>query len=135
MIYIISDLILHAYERSRQVIRAQRAPDRRRCTFTDLIVHAPDLSPEDNHQLASAAQALTASLAGQRQILGDSEHFRRMALRIYTKFLEEDITVTEFEAIINGGQTTNEQTAATPDLQYAGRVEPDKHPTVDPVEV
>jgi hypothetical protein len=101
LVYILSDLILHAYNRHRMVVRSHR----KECTFADLVSHAPDLSPEDNQKLAGAASALTTSLAGQLQIVGDSEHFRRMALRLYTKFLEEELSDEDFEAMITQGQT------------------------------
>jgi hypothetical protein len=99
LVYILSDLILHAYNRHRLVIRSHR----KECTFADLVAHTPDLSPADNQKLAGAAQALTGSLAGQKAIVGDSEQFRRMALRLYTKFLEEDLSDEDFEAVITQG--------------------------------
>jgi len=99
LIYILSDLVLHAFQRYRHVNQIQRRP----VSMADLIAHAPDISPEDNQNLATATASLTNALATVAGLVGDSEQFRRMSLRLFSKFVGEQLPDEEFEAIITNG--------------------------------
>jgi len=97
--YIICDLITHAYDRHTIATNARG----RTVSMADLIVHAPDISPEDNRDLAGAAQALTGALSSMASIVGQSESYSRLALRLFAKFAGESLTSTEFESIVKEG--------------------------------
>lgn len=103
--YILCDLILQAYAR-QQLLGRQRS---RVVSMADLIVHAPDISPEDNKDLAAATKQLADALVAIRSIVGLSEQFKRMALRFFTKFAGEQLSESEFESIIEDGQQNESQ--------------------------
>ena len=68
----------------------------------DVTVVAPDISPEDNGQLAAAGATLAGALAEMRGMLGDTPEFRAMALRMFTKFVGESMGQDEANAILAG---------------------------------
>lgn len=98
--WLLTDLTLHAYARYRTVTGAGQ-----RATHADIGAITPDISPEDNQALARAGHDLTAALQGLATITGQGESYRRMALRVFTKFLGEPLSDAEFAAILAEGGT------------------------------
>lgn len=97
--WLLTDLVVHAYARWAAVTGARG----RRVTHTDLVALTPDISPEDNQALATAAGALAGSLETLAGLVGDGLAFRRMALRLFGKFVGETLSENEFEAILQEG--------------------------------
>jgi hypothetical protein len=74
----------------------------RLATVQDITVHAPDISSVDNEKLAGAAVDLVQSLQGLGQMVGDSEALRRYAVRLYTRYVGEDVSDAEFDELLKG---------------------------------
>jgi hypothetical protein len=99
-IWMLTELTMRAYARSRDM----RNANRRGVSHGDFIVDAPDISSEDNSNLANAVNALTDSLRKLQEIMGDSTELRELALRLYAKFAEETIAKPVADAIIAKGE-------------------------------
>jgi len=100
--WLLSDLAVHAYAR---YLAATKLTDAGRpITHADLMVQTPDISPEDNQALATAADRLAAALQTLAAITGQGDAYRRMALRVFTKFLGEPLGEGEFDRILQEGR-------------------------------
>jgi hypothetical protein len=95
LVYLLTDLSLHAYARYRLVL-----PTKSKVSWADITAITPDISPEDNASLATAARALTGSIEGMARILGNGPAFRTLALRLFIKFIGESIGEPEAQAIL-----------------------------------
>ncbi len=98
LVWLLMDLTLNAYERFRMV-----HPGRGKVTAADLQAVTPDISPEDNGSLASAAGSLVGSLEGVQRLLGGGEAFRAMSLRLFAKFVGETLGQDEVDAVLEEG--------------------------------
>ncbi len=105
LVWLLTDLTLHAYARYRQV-----NPGKARLRAADIRATAPDISPEDNQSLARAAAALAASLEGMARLVGHGPRMRAMALRLFIKFVGENVDQTEVDAILAEGDKAGERT-------------------------
>ena len=72
-------------------------------THLDFLVQAPDISPDDNQELAAAARDLTTALNTLMGIVGDSKELRRVSLRLFSKFAGETLTEREMVEIVEHG--------------------------------
>lgn len=132
--YVLSTLTIVAWNRAQEAGLVRGRP----VTFSDVILDFPDISVQDNKELADAAQAITASLAELRNIFAPSSAMKRMALRLYLKFAGETITEQDFEEIVEavnlvaGGQASNQpptppdQPAAAQSVSGARLAQPDE---------
>jgi hypothetical protein len=91
-------LTVTAYNRWLEVGNRRHRP----ATVQDITVHAPDISSVDNEKLAGAAVDLVQSLQGLGQMVGDSEALRRYAVRLYTRYVGEDVSDSEFDELLKG---------------------------------
>jgi hypothetical protein len=104
---------LTAWERSISA----RGVQTRTVTETDIVAITPDISPEDNADLATAAARLTAALSQLAQIT--SPHgppgtaFRKTALRLFAKFAGEQLTDSEIETILEEGETAHDNASGS----------------------
>ncbi|MCZ7568963.1 MAG: hypothetical protein M5U01_10305 [Ardenticatenaceae bacterium] len=93
--FALADLAVQAWNRAITLgLRRGRL-----ATLADVEVGAPDISPEDNAQLAQAAREIGLALQQLRDLAGDSESFRRLAIRLILKFAGEGISEREFDAL------------------------------------
>jgi hypothetical protein len=99
LVWLLTDLTYHAYERWRVVTNA-----RQRAVMADITAVTPDISPEDNQSLGSAASALVSSLQGMAGLIGIGPSFRSMALRLFVKFVGESLGEKEAQMILQEGQ-------------------------------
>ena len=99
LVWLLVDLTLHAYARYRVV-----NPSKARATVDDLRATTPDISPEDNQSLASAAVALANSLQGMARLVGRGPTFRAMALRLFVKFIGETVSQGEVAQMLAEGE-------------------------------
>ena len=99
LVWMLSDLVFMAYERWRA-----SGTNRQRASMSDIIAAAPDISPEDNQALATAASALTTSVEGMARVIGSGETFKAMALRLFVKFLGETIGEAEAKKMLDEGE-------------------------------
>jgi hypothetical protein len=106
LVWMLSDLVLHAYQRYVTLTgpTPERSNTQRLPTHADIIVRAPDISPEDNKELAAAAAQLAQGLQTLSMITGESRAFRRLALRLFAKFAGESLSEPEFQEIADGGK-------------------------------
>lgn len=99
--WMLVELTLRAYQRSRTVSAASR---RDNINHIDFVIDAPDISGEDNMALAAAGRDLTIALTSLQAIMGDSPELREVSLRMFAKFVEEDIARPIAEAIVSKGE-------------------------------
>ncbi|MCW5569431.1 MAG: hypothetical protein KIS84_14520, partial [Dokdonella sp.] len=97
--WMLCDLTLQAYKRSRKVVSGKR----RDVTHLDFLVRTPDISPDDNQELAVAARDLAVALNTLMGIVGDSKELRRVSLRLFSKFAGETLTEREMTEIVEKG--------------------------------
>ena len=118
LVWLLTDLTYRAYERWRRATN-----NRQNAKISDITAITPDISPEDNQSLASAASALTSSLEGMQRILGGGETFRAMALRLFAKFVGEALGEGEARAILAEGKVEQERAAVESDAPTEGEDE------------
>jgi hypothetical protein len=108
LVELLSELALTAYARSIAITGAPEAA----ATRDDLTVTAPDISPEDNAQLAQAAHSIVSALQGMATLTGGGASYRRMALRLFARFAGEALGVDEEERILAEGAAQEERRPA-----------------------
>ncbi len=107
----LTQITLEAWERSQNVRQerpyraAGSAETSLRATAADIQAITPDISPEDNRDLAAAAQQLSAGLAQLVQLTGNGPALRKAALRMFAKFADETLSEQEIEQILKEGET------------------------------
>ena len=106
MAWVLADVLAHAWAIHVGARRLSTRP----VSAADVVIEMPDISVEDNQVLASAASALADALVKVGGIIGQGAALRRVALRWFTKFLGEQLTEQEFEAILR--EASNEQGAS-----------------------
>lgn len=99
LVWMLTDLTYQAYSRWRRSTN-----NRQHAKITDIVAVTPDISPEDNQSLASAASALTGSLGAMAGIIGSGPTFRAMALRLFVKFVGETIGESEATTMLAEGE-------------------------------
>ena len=112
LVWLLTDLTLNAYARYRLV-----NPSKAKVSAADIQAVTPDISPEDNQALASAAGALASALQGMATLVGDGPTFRAMALRTFIKFLGENVGQAEVEAMLAEGGVSRRDTGSPLDAQ------------------
>lgn len=98
--WLLADLVVQAYGR----YQAARGDSEPALTHAAIRVMTPDISPEDNQALATAAQQLSQALQTLAGITGEGPAYRRMALRLFAKFVGEPLGDAEFAAILQEGR-------------------------------
>lgn len=106
LVHILSDMTLHAYNR-RHGLGTRRG--RRIVTSDDLVVYAPDISPEDNAELADAAHNMASALMDITGLVGNGSAMRRLVLRLFMKFSGEQLGRTEFEEIMQESEDIEDE--------------------------
>ncbi len=99
LVQMLSQVALAAYARHLALTGAPHPLP----TVDDLTVTVPDISPEDNAQLAQAAQAMVGALQGMAGLTGSGAAYRRMALRLFARFAGETLGVEEMAQILGEG--------------------------------
>lgn len=111
LVHMLTQITLEAWERSQNVRQerpyraAGSAETSLRATAADIQAITPDISPEDNRDLAAAAQQLSAGLAQLVQLTGNGPALRKAALRMFAKFAGETLSEQEIEQILKEGET------------------------------
>jgi len=98
--YMLIDLVYAAWSFSSQAKSYRGAHVNR----ASLLAIAPDISPEDNTDLATASQNLAAALSTISAITGAGDTFRAIALRMFAKFAGEQISEDDIISIIREGE-------------------------------
>jgi hypothetical protein len=94
--WLLADVAVHAWLR----FAATQRLSCRQIASADVRVEMPDISVEDNRELASAAAQLASALADLSQLTGSGPAFRRLALRWFVKFLGEQVSEGEMETVL-----------------------------------
>ena len=105
LVHLLIDLSLHAFARW---VEATDAPVRA-FRVEDVTALVPDISPEDNAELAQAAAQIVDALERLQGITGQGEAFKRMALRLFARFAGETVGAEEFERIVMRGVGSRER--------------------------
>ena len=94
--WLLADVMVHAWRRHVAVQHLAARP----VSPADIRIEMPDISVEDNRELATAAAHLAAALTDLAQITGRGPTFRRLALRWFVKFLGEQTGEGEVEQVL-----------------------------------
>jgi hypothetical protein len=139
LVHLLTDLALTAWRRRVAVLGAgddgygNPSDGAGEYTAADIVAHAPDISPEDNAQLAAAAAQMVGALQGLAALHGEGEAFRRMALRLFARFAGESLPVAECDRILAEGGNPP-RAASAPHAQQGAeqRAEVDFYGDFDP---
>lgn len=110
LVYVLTQLTLEAWRRYaaiREGDAGQKSASAERpdsVTAADIHAITPDISPEDNRDLAAAAHELSAGLAQLAELTGSGPALRQVAVRMFAKFAGETLTEQEIEAILREGE-------------------------------
>ncbi len=96
--YIVADVVLQAWNRAVALGLRQGKP----ATLAQIEVGVPDIAPEDNVELAGAADQITDAMNKLAEMVGNTPALRRVAARIVFKFAGEPVSDQEFEEIVGG---------------------------------
>ncbi len=106
--HMLTELTLTAWNRYAAV-RGLQTPT---VTEMDIVAITPDISPEDNVDLATAAVHLTGALTELAEITAPGGHpgpaYRKVALRLFAKFAGEQLSDAEISAILEEGEAAGE---------------------------
>jgi hypothetical protein len=91
------------WARHESVSNGARKTRLRRVRADEINVIAPDISPDDNQALATAANQLAGALASLAVTVGQGAAFRRVALRMFAKFAGESLSDQEMQQILEEG--------------------------------
>lgn len=94
--WLLADLAVVAWRRY-VTVRGLRV---RPVSTEDVVVDVPDISVEDNRELAAAAASLAAALADLAQLTGRGPAFRALALRWFVKFIGEELSERQLEEVL-----------------------------------
>ena len=97
-VYIVSDILVQAYNR-QVAIKGNRFDP---VDVGHVRVTPPDIAPEDNETLATAASVLTTSLTELQGMIGYTDDFKHWALKLYIKFVGENLAEEEIGALLKG---------------------------------
>jgi len=126
--WMLVDLTLHAYERSRGV----RNGNRRTVTHRDFIVAAPEISGEDSMTLAAAARDVTIALTDLQTLVGDSTELREVSLRLFAKMADEEIARPLAEKIIASGEEDRKRRQKLEEEKIRSEIERNRKPQSTP---
>lgn len=104
LVWLLLDLTFHAYKRWQMV-----GNNKLRAEMSDFTAVTPDISPEDNQALASAASSLSSALQSMANLIGSGPTYRGMALRLFAKFAGENISGAEAEKMLAEGEAERER--------------------------
>ena len=94
--FIIQDIALTAWNRAVEAGLRRGKP----ATLQQIHVTSPDVSPEDNEDLARAATAISTAMTMLNQTMAPSEELRRLTLNLVLKFAGESLPEDRFDAIV-----------------------------------
>lgn len=119
LVWMLTDVVVQAYTLSVSTTRKQAgdgypAITHAAITHAAITATAPDISPEDNQALATAAQQLSAALQQLATLTGEGSAYRRMALRLFAKFVGESLSEQEQAAILAEGAAASPTPSPTP---------------------
>ena len=100
MAFILADVTVQAYNRA---VRLGLWRGRKK-GLGDLVVDVPDISPEDNSELAKAASDMVGALLDLADLVGNSAAFRAVAVRLFAKFAGESLSDQELTGILEGSE-------------------------------
>jgi len=71
-------------------------------TLADVVVELPDIAPEDNSELASAAKSMADALTGLVGLVGNSKAMKQAAVRLVMKFAGESVSESDVDEMADG---------------------------------
>jgi hypothetical protein len=71
---------------------------------TDLVIDKPDVTADDNGELATAAGGILTAITTLGTLVGDSEGLREMSLRMFAKFSGENLTDLQVKGMLTEGK-------------------------------
>ncbi len=78
-------------------------------TLADVMVELPDIAPEDNSELATAAKSMADALTGLGGLVGESRALKRAAVRLVMKFAGESVGEADVDEMADGEAATSHE--------------------------
>jgi hypothetical protein len=69
-----------------------------------LVIDKPDVTADDNGELATAAGGILTAITTLGTLVGDSEGLREMSLRMFAKFSGENLTDLQVKGMLTEGK-------------------------------
>lgn len=108
-VWMLCDVLYHAYTRAAQIGKVEPLRER---NYTRLFVTTrPDVSREDNQQLANAAREITQALTGLGKQMPNAGHGRKyikLALRYMTRFSGDSLTDEQLDELVDEAFTDDQ---------------------------
>jgi hypothetical protein len=95
---VVADVVVQAW--NRVVCLGLRRG--RLVTLADVMIGVPDIAPEENWQLARAADQIMDALGKLEDMVGETPALKRIAVRLLFKLAGEAVSDREFEEIVSG---------------------------------
>lgn len=122
-VFLLSHLVTTAYNRKNGVKAGRKYQP---MTIGDVICKPPDISTEDNASMSVAAKDIMTAITALKGQVGDTPEFRKLALRLFVKFIGESMTEKEFNDILAGDPMKDAEKNAEMEAKYAPKPAPGK---------
>jgi len=96
--FVLADVVVQAWNRALALGKVQGEE----ATLADITIDLPDIAPEDNRELASAAKEISGALNDLVALVGVSTALKRLAVRLVMKFAGETVKEEIVEEIVAG---------------------------------
>ena len=90
-------------------------------TLADVVVELPDIAPEDNQDLATAAAQMADALTSLAGLVGESGALKRAAVRLVLKFAGESVSEADVDEMADGKTRTEGSRAEGREQRSAGQ--------------
>lgn len=105
---------------------------KRAVTRDMVMVDVPDISPENNSELASAAGGIVSSMTHMANLIGASDELRMMAVRLFAKFAGEALSDEQVETLVREGAKDIERRQAMEEQRTKGTAAAEPKPGEKP---
>lgn len=108
--------------------RWKGGPRRKDVEKVDLVIDKPDVTAEDNGELAAASAGILGALTSLAQLVGDSDGLREMSVRLFAKFAGENLTEKQVAAMLEAGKVELERKRKMEEEESKAKVAKDTKP-------
>ena len=103
--FVLADVAVQAYNRAVALGKVNGPV----ATLADIQIDLPDIAPEDNSDLATAAKSMADALTGLVGLVGNSRAMKRAAVRLVMKFAGEVVSEAELDEMADGQAATSNE--------------------------
>jgi len=115
--FVLADVAIQAFNRAVALGKVAGPM----ATLADVVVELPDISPEDNQDLATAAAQMADALTSLAGLVGNSRALKRAAVRLVMKFAGETVSEGDVDEMADGETRTEGSRAEGREQRSAGQ--------------